>query len=196
MFVVVCLYSWTSACRNVADKTISLNMDFVCFSWCLQCWDSKSSSGFLWAEVSWTFALLYCRCWSNPTTYKLHQEPCLVFLRAMSSLTRKMTTLNGQPHTLNNKRPLLFWDHPRAARECTMAIILLFSLQMMSPLDDSSQWTASCLLRMQKALCSDGAECNGTVWSLQALSHRSAHSSHALEKWPAHHFIFHARSCC
>lgn len=167
MFVVVCLYSWTSACRNVADKTISLNIDFVCFSWCLQCWDSKSSSGFLWAEVSWTFALLYCRCWSNPTTYKLHQEPCLVFLRAMSSLARKMTT-----------------------------IILLFSLQMMSPLDDSSQWTASCLLRMQKALCSDGAECNGTVWSLQALSHRSAHSSHALEKWPAHHFIFHARSCC
>lgn len=51
VFVVVCLYSWASACRNVADKTISLNMDLVCFSWCLQCSGSTSSSGFLGANI-------------------------------------------------------------------------------------------------------------------------------------------------
>lgn len=51
VFVVVCLYSWASACRNVADKTIPLNMDLVCFSWCLQCSGTKSSSGFLGANT-------------------------------------------------------------------------------------------------------------------------------------------------
>lgn len=75
VFVVVCLYSWTSACRNVADKTISLNTDAVCSSWCLQCSDSKSSPGFLQAEVPWTFALLCCGCWSSPAMYKFQQDP-------------------------------------------------------------------------------------------------------------------------